>query len=67
MGIKIEGYGTSVRVVSPTVNEGLQVFSILHLRFILLLQVFVPLGFCGVELREISGNKWSEGTFCTKK
>lgn len=46
--------GSTVSIVPPAIDEGLEMFAVLHLCLILLLQVLVPLGLCGVELCKVS-------------
>lgn len=45
---------STVGVVTPSVDEGLQVFAIVHLCVIFFAEVTVTFRFRGVELREIS-------------
>ena len=44
---------TSIGIISPTIDEGLQMSAIFHLSFVLFLEILVSLRFCRVELSEV--------------
>ena len=46
--------GSTIRVVSPSVDEGLEVLPVFQLSLVLLAQVAVALGLRRVELSEVS-------------
>ena len=59
----------TVGVVSPAVDEGLQVLAVLHLGLVFLPEVAVALRFGGVELCEVTVRQLDEnsvrGSHCT--